>query len=115
MIDYNYPIIAEMKKLYRHSRYLQEMAWQNTRSRGFTNQDLADIFERALSKMDDFKLQISGLRKKIKEAPDISEEDKNSYEVCINNHIENIKNWMKRAAEGREQNRLLAENVAKRK
>ena len=101
MIDYNHPIVVEMKKLYKNSRSLYEFTWEKTRERGWSHEELKAEFDKASLDLTSSTAAIKGLIKKIGETEDIPNKDKEEYKLFFEGHISNLEVWNSRAIEHR--------------
>ncbi len=99
-VDYNHPIMQEMKREYRNSRTLCETAFENTRLRGFTSEDHIKEFSDVISKITAAKERLAGLMIKI-HTSDIPENEKPSYLFETKSHLDNLDRWIKESDEAK--------------
>jgi hypothetical protein len=93
MIDYGHPVFLRMKEAYRLGRDASDehyfYAHFELRDR---DRDLA-INADALQVLSDAMEIVSGCAKTIREAKDIPDAEKMSYDGVINMHLENLTKW----------------------
>jgi|SRR3989344_4100391 len=80
MIDYNHPFIMEMRKSYNISRDFFIKADEVTRSKGYRNSELEDLFLTSAFMLMSTDLEIRNLLDKI-DSSCLSEKDKIDY-IC---------------------------------
>ena len=101
VIDYKHPIVQKMKTTYREARDAYEDAADSykryRKKRGVSKEKALEDYESAVGLLGTAKSKIAGLIDKMKEATDLSKEDRDYYVPYMGNYLTNISKWLEEA------------------
>ena len=94
-VDYQHPLVLEMKRFYRGGRDAYEEFLSVSGSVPLPQKLIEESHHKALDSLTTAQSQIPMLMEQMKSATDIPQENREYYENFMGNHLADIQTWLR--------------------